>query len=155
MYIAREGVSVVNLFRRPGNPKEISAVIEALQRGRPFAVTDYSFYALANVVKVCVGLSSPPLSPLLLSCLFSPPTRPPPPPPPYLALALCLSAESTCPACVPLDLHSHSIRTNLIRIRIHIASVQVEGCLPDVPRAVRCSSRASYPSCRVLFVALR
>ena len=52
VYIAREGVSVVNLFRRPGNPKEINAVIEALQRGRPFAVSDYSFYALANVVKV-------------------------------------------------------------------------------------------------------
>ena len=52
VYIAREGVSVVNLFRRPGNPKEINVVIEALQRGRPFAVADYSFYALANVVKV-------------------------------------------------------------------------------------------------------
>ncbi|KAL7058689.1 hypothetical protein AAHC03_012869 [Spirometra sp. Aus1] len=51
VYIAREGVAVTDLFRRPGNPRSIKKVIADLEAGRPVCWTNYDFYTLANIAK--------------------------------------------------------------------------------------------------------
>ncbi|VDN15191.1 unnamed protein product [Dibothriocephalus latus] len=51
VYIAREGVAVTDLFRRPGNPRSIKKVIADLEAGRPICWTNYDFYTLANIAK--------------------------------------------------------------------------------------------------------
>ncbi|VDM03784.1 unnamed protein product [Schistocephalus solidus] len=51
IYIAREGVAVTDLFRRPGNPRSIKKVIADLEAGRPVCWTNYDFYTLANIAK--------------------------------------------------------------------------------------------------------
>ncbi|VDD83541.1 unnamed protein product [Mesocestoides corti] len=51
VYIAREGVAVTDLFRRPGNLQSIKKIIADLESGRPINWTDYNFYTLANIAK--------------------------------------------------------------------------------------------------------
>ncbi|KAH8863268.1 Rho GTPase-activating protein isoform 3 [Schistosoma japonicum] len=51
VYIAREGVAVTDLFRRPGNPQDMKKIISDLEAGRPIKWTDYNFYTLANIAK--------------------------------------------------------------------------------------------------------
>ncbi|CAH8872459.1 unnamed protein product [Trichobilharzia szidati] len=51
VYIAREGVAVTDLFRRPGNPQDMKKIIADLEAGRPIKWTDYNFYTLANIAK--------------------------------------------------------------------------------------------------------
>ncbi len=51
MYIAREGVAVTDLFRRPGNPQSIKKIIADLEAGRTINWTEYNFYTLANIAK--------------------------------------------------------------------------------------------------------
>ncbi|VDM16338.1 unnamed protein product [Hydatigera taeniaeformis] len=51
VYIAREGVAVTDLFRRPGNIQSIKKIVSDLESGRPINWTDYNFYTLANIAK--------------------------------------------------------------------------------------------------------
>ncbi|KAL3320729.1 hypothetical protein Ciccas_000598 [Cichlidogyrus casuarinus] len=51
VYIAREGVAVNDLFRRPGNPKDMKIILSDLQSGKKINWHDYNFYTLANVSK--------------------------------------------------------------------------------------------------------
>uniref|UniRef100_A0A095A594 Rho GTPase-activating protein 20 n=1 Tax=Schistosoma haematobium TaxID=6185 RepID=A0A095A594_SCHHA len=51
VYIAREGVAVTDLFRRPGNQQDMKKIISDLEAGRPIRWTDYNFYTLANIAK--------------------------------------------------------------------------------------------------------
>lgn len=51
VYIAREGVAVTDLFRRPGNPGDMKLIMKRLGEGRVIQWTDYNFYTLANVSK--------------------------------------------------------------------------------------------------------
>ncbi|KAL5967544.1 Rho GTPase-activating protein 20 [Taenia solium] len=51
VYIAREGVAVTDLFRRPGNIQSIKKIVSDLESGRLINWTDYNFYTLANIAK--------------------------------------------------------------------------------------------------------
>ncbi|VDL19843.1 unnamed protein product [Hymenolepis diminuta] len=51
VYIAREGVTVTDLFRRPGNIQSIKRIISDLEAGVPVNWMDYNFYTLANLAK--------------------------------------------------------------------------------------------------------
>ncbi|ESO87292.1 hypothetical protein LOTGIDRAFT_77392, partial [Lottia gigantea] len=51
VYIARDGCTTVDLFRRPGNPKDTRIIVQRLSEGKPVVYSDYSFYTLASVVK--------------------------------------------------------------------------------------------------------
>ncbi|CAH1800114.1 unnamed protein product [Owenia fusiformis] len=50
-YIATEGMTVSDLFRRPGNPIDVKTVSFKLAEGKPVDFTEYNFYTLASVVK--------------------------------------------------------------------------------------------------------
>ena len=52
MYVAKEGVNTVDIFRRPGNPSDIRRVVKRLSEGKPVIFSNYSFYTLASVIKV-------------------------------------------------------------------------------------------------------
>ena len=52
MYIAQEGVTTTDLFRRPGNPSDIRTIMKFLAEGREVSLPEYNFYTLASVVKV-------------------------------------------------------------------------------------------------------
>ncbi|GAB1598251.1 uncharacterized protein LOC115216434 isoform X2 [Argonauta hians] len=51
VYIAKEGVTTTDLFRRPGNPIAIRRIVKRLEEGKPVIFTNYNFYTLASVVK--------------------------------------------------------------------------------------------------------
>ncbi|KAK3593827.1 hypothetical protein CHS0354_011428 [Potamilus streckersoni] len=51
VYMAREGINTVDLFRRPGNPSDTRRVVKRLSEGKPVIFSNYSFYTLASVVK--------------------------------------------------------------------------------------------------------
>ncbi|CAH8662994.1 unnamed protein product [Dicrocoelium dendriticum] len=51
VYIAQDGVTVTDLFRKPGNPQDIKKIILDLESGYFINWRDYSFYTLANVAK--------------------------------------------------------------------------------------------------------
>ena len=53
VYVAKEGVNTVDIFRRPGNPSDIRRVVKRLSEGKPVIFSNYSFYTLASVIKVC------------------------------------------------------------------------------------------------------
>ncbi len=52
MYIAQEGVTTTDLFRRPGNPSDAKVIIKKLTDGKEVTFTNYNFYTLATVIKV-------------------------------------------------------------------------------------------------------
>ena len=52
MYIAQEGVTTTDLFRRPGNPTDAKIIMKRMQEGKEVAFQNYNFYTLATVVKV-------------------------------------------------------------------------------------------------------
>lgn len=51
VYVAKEGVNTVDIFRRPGNPSDIRRVVKRLSEGKPVIFSNYSFYTLASVIK--------------------------------------------------------------------------------------------------------
>lgn len=51
VYIAKEGVTTTDLFRRPGNPNDTRRIVKRLQEGKPVIFANYNFYTLASVVK--------------------------------------------------------------------------------------------------------
>ncbi|PAA90492.1 hypothetical protein BOX15_Mlig013560g1 [Macrostomum lignano] len=51
IHIARDGVAVCDLFRRPGNPVQMRKIIKCLAEGRPVDWSDYNFWTVANVAK--------------------------------------------------------------------------------------------------------
>ncbi|KAF5395268.1 hypothetical protein PHET_12477 [Paragonimus heterotremus] len=51
VYIARDGVAVTDLFRRPGNPQDMKKIIAELEAGHMVNWRDYNFYTLANIAK--------------------------------------------------------------------------------------------------------
>ena len=51
IYIAREGVAVTDLFRRPGNTQYIKRVMRQLKSGEDVDWSKYNFYTLANIAK--------------------------------------------------------------------------------------------------------
>ncbi|XP_052823671.1 uncharacterized protein LOC106870372 isoform X1 [Octopus bimaculoides] len=51
VYIAKEGVTTTDLFRRPGNPYDTRRIVKRLEEGKPVIFTNYNFYTLASVVK--------------------------------------------------------------------------------------------------------
>ena len=52
VYIAKEGVTTTDLFRRPGNPTDAKIIIKRLSEGKEVYFGNYNFYTLASVVKV-------------------------------------------------------------------------------------------------------
>ncbi|XP_064618155.1 uncharacterized protein LOC135482216 [Liolophura sinensis] len=50
-YIAKEGVTTMDLFRRPGNPNDLRRIVKRLSEGKPVILSNYNFYTLASVVK--------------------------------------------------------------------------------------------------------
>lgn len=50
-HIARDGVAVCDLFRRPGNPLQMRKIIKCLAEGRQVDWNDYNFWTVANVAK--------------------------------------------------------------------------------------------------------
>ena len=52
MYIARDGVTTTDLFRRPGNPNDLKHIVKRLNDGRDIDYANYNFYTLASVIKV-------------------------------------------------------------------------------------------------------
>lgn len=51
VYIAQEGVTTTDLFRRPGNPSDIKTIMKFMAEGRQVGLPNYNFYTLASVVK--------------------------------------------------------------------------------------------------------
>ncbi|KAA3673088.1 Rho GTPase-activating protein 20, partial [Paragonimus westermani] len=51
VYIARDGVAVTDLFRRPGNPQDMKKIIAELEAGHMVNWREYNFYTLANIAK--------------------------------------------------------------------------------------------------------
>lgn len=51
VYIAKEGVMTVDLFRRPGNPRDTRRIVKRLTEGKPVIYANYNFHTLASVVK--------------------------------------------------------------------------------------------------------
>ncbi|KAG5443189.1 hypothetical protein CSKR_202751 [Clonorchis sinensis] len=77
VYIARDGVAVTDLFRRPGNPQDMKKIIADLESGRPINWTDYNFYTLANIAKryllhINGGILGPEAEEFLMDMLDSP-----------------------------------------------------------------------------------
>jgi hypothetical protein len=52
VYIAQEGVTTTDLFRRNGNPTDLRMIIKRLSEGKEIDYTNYNFYTLASVIKV-------------------------------------------------------------------------------------------------------
>ena len=52
VYIAQEGVTTTDLFRRPGNPTDLRTIVKRMSEGREVQLTSYNFYTLASVIKV-------------------------------------------------------------------------------------------------------
>jgi len=52
VYLAREGVTTTDLFRRPGNATDLKIIMKRLSEGRQILLNNYNFYTLASVVKV-------------------------------------------------------------------------------------------------------
>ncbi|PAA80726.1 hypothetical protein BOX15_Mlig013813g2 [Macrostomum lignano] len=51
VHVARDGVAVNDLFRRPGNPGDMKRIIRCLGEGRPIDWRDYNYWTAANVAK--------------------------------------------------------------------------------------------------------
>jgi len=51
IYIAQEGVTTTDLFRRPGNTNDAKMIMKSLAEGKRINLTNYNFYTLATVVK--------------------------------------------------------------------------------------------------------
>lgn len=51
VYLAREGVTTTDLFRRPGNATDLKIIMKRLSEGRQILLNNYNFYTLASVVK--------------------------------------------------------------------------------------------------------
>lgn len=51
VYLAREGVTTTDLFRRPGNATDLKIIMKRLSEGREIQLNNYNFYTLASVVK--------------------------------------------------------------------------------------------------------
>ena len=58
MYIAQEGVTTTDLFRRNGNPNDIKVIMKKLTEGKEVTFTNYNFYTLASVIKVRLLITS-------------------------------------------------------------------------------------------------
>ncbi|XP_067951307.1 uncharacterized protein [Watersipora subatra] len=50
-YISQEGVTVPDIFRRPGNPNDQKKLVKKLIEGKPIVFSSYNFYTLASLVK--------------------------------------------------------------------------------------------------------
>lgn len=77
VYTAREGVTVTDLFRRPGNIQCIKKIIADLEAGIPVNWKEYNFYTLANLAKrflLCIdgGLLGKESEQALIDCLEIP-----------------------------------------------------------------------------------
>lgn len=53
--MSEEGVTVPDIFRRPGNTSEQKKLIKKLAEGRSVNFSDYNFYTLASVIKVTLN----------------------------------------------------------------------------------------------------
>ncbi|ESN96392.1 hypothetical protein HELRODRAFT_142800, partial [Helobdella robusta] len=51
IYIARDGVTTTDLFRRPGNPTDTKNILKKMADGRDVEYSNYNFYTLASVIK--------------------------------------------------------------------------------------------------------
>ncbi|KAJ8307808.1 hypothetical protein KUTeg_007221 [Tegillarca granosa] len=51
VYIAQEGMSTQDLFRRPGNPNDTRRIVKRMSEGKPVIYQNYNMYTLASVVK--------------------------------------------------------------------------------------------------------
>jgi len=51
VYIAQEGVTTTDLFRRGGNPTDLKLIMKRLTEGKQIEFTNYNFYTLASVIK--------------------------------------------------------------------------------------------------------
>lgn len=51
-YMSEGGVTVPDIFRRPGNTAEQKKLIKKLTEGKHVNFSDYNFYTLASVIKV-------------------------------------------------------------------------------------------------------
>ncbi|XP_069125768.1 rho GTPase-activating protein gacQ-like isoform X2 [Argopecten irradians] len=51
IYIAHEGMSTADLFRRPGNPSDTRHIVKRMTEGKPVIYQNYNMYTLASVVK--------------------------------------------------------------------------------------------------------
>ena len=58
VYIAQEGVTTTDLFRRNGNPNDIKVIMKKLTEGKEVTFTNYNFYTLASVIKVRLLITS-------------------------------------------------------------------------------------------------
>ena len=58
VYIAQEGVTTTDLFRRNGNPNDIKVIMKKLTEGKEVTFTNYNFYTLASVIKVSLLITS-------------------------------------------------------------------------------------------------
>ena len=52
MYIAHEGVTTTDLFRRQGNMTDVAFILGEFSAGHVVNFNKYNFYTLASVVKV-------------------------------------------------------------------------------------------------------
>ena len=52
VYIAQEGVTTMDLFRRNGNPTDLRMIIKRMSEGKDVVYSNYNFYTLASVMKV-------------------------------------------------------------------------------------------------------
>lgn len=51
VYIGREGIGTMDLFRRPGSQADLKVIMKKLSEGQEIALNDYNFYTLASVIK--------------------------------------------------------------------------------------------------------
>lgn len=51
VYIAHEGMSTADLFRRPGNPRDTQRIVKRMSEGKPVIFQNYNLYTLTTVVK--------------------------------------------------------------------------------------------------------
>lgn len=56
VYIAQEGVTTTDLFRRNGNPTDLRMIIKRLSEGKDVDYSNYNFYTLASVIKVSLWI---------------------------------------------------------------------------------------------------
>lgn len=52
VYIAQDGVTTTDLFRRPGNPTDAKTIMKKMSEGKEVDFSSYNFYTLATVLKV-------------------------------------------------------------------------------------------------------
>lgn len=52
VYIAQDGVTTTDLFRRSGSQSDLKLIMSELANGKAVHFTDYNFYTLASVTKV-------------------------------------------------------------------------------------------------------